>query len=258
MRHVIKLVLLLLALFNVTTFRAQILDNKELLNDYFAAHIKSLDEFFRRFSLEEVTPGLENATAERRILSLFDLKMSHEGASDSQFREDLREFVSCIEKQRAHVDIHSSLINVYAQTRIKCNGKNASVTIRMKNEPLDSVRNRWSIAGVEGLEKAGILDTNHYYAISPVDHELHFISLSDLFELRREDMLAFRSMDAPIDPLTFFLTMGMVGKISVDHVEREFVECRAINGYIFTVEEQNRFDKNSGWLITSFKKIQEK
>lgn len=225
----------------------------------FQAQVKSVDEFIARFNGDESKPGIKNDDAKRRnnIIALFDARMSHEGQPDTTFRRRLSEFIATCTDWDGRLAITGNGTCAEAECKIKYQGKMFSVTLLLRREPTAKTGGlRWGITGIRGLSALGIYSDKRL-TISPVDHEVHFLSLKDLFGANRSLVPAMRSSAKEIDDLTMFLTLVMAKAVDFVQVERLRFCFTDVPGYVFRIEDIGREGTNSGWLITQFKEITE-
>lgn len=239
-------------LLNIQMVSAQILFDS-VFNSDFAAQVKSIDEFINRFNGTEMNKQIKNDSTGRRnnIIALFDYQMNHLGLSNDDFKSFILNFVNLSIKSGIKLKITDSAIWAEAKSSIKVEGKKKTIAIILKSETYKENRVRWAIAGVRGLAEEGIINTTKYRAISPVEHEIHFMTLDEIFHNNTADIMDYRSKDATIDELSVFLTLVMTKKIEFDRVEKLTIHCLEVPGYIFTINEQGRTGNNSGWLISN-------
>lgn len=252
MIYVTKYILTVFAFVMMQSISAQGLLDLTVNSD-FAAQVKSIDEFICRFNGTELNPEIKNDSNQRRnnIVALFDFQMNHAGLSDDEFKQLITNFVNQAIESESKLHITDAAMWAEAQSIVKVDGKKKPVTLIFVSETYKKNYVRWAIAGVKGLVDTGVIDTTYYCAISPVEHEIHFMALENIFHNNRAEMMGYRSKDVAIDELSVFLTLAMVGKIDFDTVNKLTIHCLEIPGYAFTINEQGRRGNNSGWLISS-------
>ncbi len=230
-----------------------------VFNSDFAAQVKSIDEFICRFNGVETKPGIaKNAQWKRNnLLSLFDFQMSHGNLSDYEFRQLLTAFVNSSIENNTKLKITDAKIWAEINTSATINGKKSNINLLMQSETYNDSLVRWAIVDVKGLVKAGIIDTIHYYAISPVEHELHFMSIDDVFQNCRSEIMGYRGKHILIDELSVFFTFALLGKVKIDMINKVTIHCLEVPGFVFTINEYGRKGDNSGWLISSLKPLKE-
>lgn len=225
----------------------------------FAAQVKSVDEFICRFNGTETKPGIAKDGQWKRnsLLSLFDIRMSHGGLSDEGFMQLLTAFIdSCIEND-AKLELTDAEMWAEINTSATIDGKKKNIDLLLRSETYKDSLVRWAIVDVKGLARTGVIDTARYYAISPVEHELHFMAIGDIFQNCRPEIMGYRGKGIPIDELSVFFAFAMSGKVKIDMVDRLTMHCLEVPGFVFTVNEQGRSGHNSGWLISSLAPLKE-
>ncbi len=242
----------------ISVAHAQVLLDKSI-NSEFEAQVKSLDEFRMRFNGKESKPGIKEDENSRRdnIISLFNFSMDKGGQTQEQLRKQMNAFVDSVLVNNVEFQISDAGLWAECLCRMKYKGEGVSLTLIMHSESYKKDMFRWAISGVQGLNKVGIIERN-IYPISPVEHEIHFMGLQDMFNENSTHAFGYRSKDAKIDDLSVFLTLIYTGQLKFDIVERQIFYYADIPGYIITIEEIVRRGHNSGWLITSFKEMSSK
>jgi len=230
-----------------------------VFNYDFAAQVKSVNEFICRFNGTETKPGIKKDSQWKRnnLLSLFDFQMRHGKLSDNEFRQLLTKFVNSSIENDTKLKITDS--EMWAEINISAtiNDKKRKIGIVLQSETYKDSLVRWAIIAVKGLVKTGVIDTTHYYAISPVEHELHFMSINDIFQNCRPEIMGYRGKNILIDELSVFFTLSMLGKVRIDMVDKVTIHCLEVPGFAFTINEQGRKGNNSGWLISSLVPLNE-
>ena len=227
------------------------------LDKDFAAQIKSIDEFIQRFNGDESHPELKREDRIVNLLALFDYKMNHEGLSESAFKKIVMDFVQQVNASGSKIKLTDDAFYAEAEITANISGKSLSLSIILQSQTYNKDRIRWAIVGVRGLAKAGIIDTEHFYGISPVDHETHFMSIGDIFAHNAPEIIGYRGKDTKIDELSVFLTMAKLDKVRIISVNQLTMHCLEIPNFVFTINEEGRRGGNSGWLISKVVKINE-
>lgn len=227
------------------------------LDKDFAAQVKSIEEFIQRFNGVESHPELKGGDRIVNILALFDNKMNREGLPDSAFKKKVMDFVQQVNASGSKIKLTDDAFYAEAEITANISGKSLSLSIILQSQTYNKDRIRWAIVGVRGLAKAGIIDTEHFYGISPVDHETHFMSIGDIFTHNAPEIIGYRGKDTKIDELSVLLTMTKLGKVRIVCVNQLTMHCLEIPNYVFTINEEGRSGGNSGWLISNVTKINE-
>ena len=163
----------------------------------FEAQVKSIDEFINRFNGTESNPDIRRDSNQRKknIIALFDYQMSHAGLSDDDFKRLIVGFVDRAQESGVTLRLTDADMWAEAQSDMTIGNKKKKVTLILKSETYKDNLVRWAIAGVSGLVDAGVIDTSKYSAISPVEHELHFMSLDGTINGNRKGIMNYRSKD---------------------------------------------------------------
>lgn len=227
------------------------------LSSNFEAEVKSLDEFMSRFNGIESKPGIENDKNLRRnnLISLFNFQMDKGSNSRKEFVDRVNEFVDSILMNNVEFKISNSGLWAECICRMKFHGKEKNLTLILQNEEYKKERYRWAIVGVRNLGELNLYNTEKYYAISPAEHEVHFMGLNNYLNVNPNHAFGYRGMKCKIDPLSVFFTLVWTGEISFELVEKQTFHYFDIPGYIITIDEYSRSGTNSGWLISSFDKV---
>ncbi len=221
----------------------------------FAAQVKSIDEFLARFNGDESKPGLSSDSLRRdNILHLFDFNMSHAGLNKEQFLKQLQGFVDAAINWDGRLSIMSKGTYAEAKCRVKYKKKQYFVTLLLQREKTQKGGQKWAVTKVKGLSSLGLYNDKRL-TISPVDHETHFMSLQDLFQANKQIVPSMRSNEVEIDELSFFFGLCVANAIEFELVDELKFHFTDLPNYAFVVEEKGRPGTNSGWLITSIKKL---
>lgn len=240
-----------------STANAQLIPDIAMEKD-FNAQVKSVDEFIQRFNGMETHPDIK-ASADsrtRNLVALFDYKMNHKGMSDSAFVNFVSKFVKSVEEKNVKISLTDADMYAVADIKAAVMGKSFSLKLTLQSQTYNNGRVRWAIVGVDGLFNA--IDTTKYYGISPVEHETHFMGLGDIFKNNSADIIGYRGKHTYLDELSVFLGLTMAGKVDISEVSKLTIHCLSVPDYAFTINEQGRGGRNSGWLISSLTNIDSK
>ena len=212
----------------------------------FEASVKGIDEFMSRFNGYErhlmVDPKATDAVRQN-LLTLFD-------AENTQDVELKLAMVDTILSRGTQLSYESKMW--YAEATCKMFYKKQEVELKLilRTELTPNNLSYWGFAGVDGMIKAGIIDTTQWRAVSPVEHEINFIGLESIINKNREHFAGYRCRDIQIDELSAFLALVQAGDLTFDYCEGVRYHFLNVPGFIFTVENQMRTSTNSGWLIS--------
>lgn len=246
------ILLILIQAFFPLFINAQHIPDLTLSLEY-ASEVKSLDEFRARFNGEESKPGIKEDNDYRRenLLNLFDLNIDKGDLTKEQFINRLNNFMDSVLINNCQFKISDSNLWAECICKMKYNKQDLTLTLYLQSECYKKDRYRWTIVGVKGFEKAGIIAKNKLYPISPVQHEVHFIELQDMLNENRTHAFGYRKKGTQIDQLSVFLAWVYAGIIEFEIVEKQTFYYFDVPGYIFTINEIIRTGGNRGWLITS-------
>ena len=83
------------------------------------------------------------------------------------------------------------------------------------------------------------------------------MSLSRITSNNLDYILNYKQKDYELDQTAAFYTLVNTGQLSVEYVRDLQFMFFQIPGWTFTIKEFDRQTKNSGWLITSFSKMED-
>lgn len=246
--------LIMLFLFNAFTVFSQGISDLTL-DERFECQVKSLDEFLARLNGDESYPGI-NVDGHSRINNLamlMDFQMPHK--NESAFKENCMKFFCAIETSSRPLKDTDSLFFAVTTCCIKHQGTKKDITLILQKEMDKQRRSRWTLVGANGLQRCGIIDTTKVRGISPVEHEIHFLEMLDVFKFHAKDAMALRKSNTHIDQLSVFLALLQTKQIEVLSVDKLTYHVLSIPGFVFTIDEYARTNYNSGWLISSFSEM---
>lgn len=249
--------IILIACFCAVKGLSEGISTYESTGDDFLCQVKSVDEFIKRFNGEEFTPRADVSQNSRKenLLSLFDNQILSDSLSHPNTEQDILNFIGLIIRDSLTINLTDS--DMWAIVPATAQYKNSRISFQLilQSQPYKEGMIRWCIIGVDGLPKTIVSTEEYFCAISPVEHELHFMGLEDIFNHNGTDIMRYRGKDVRIDPLTVLLTLvstGLIHDVSIPLGGTTFI-CTEIHGYKFSIMEINRKGTNSGWLITDLK-----
>ena len=218
------------------------------LNETFSRHVKSVDELMKRFNGEELYPGLDTADAavrEKNLVLLMDAEM------DQAEKNKVPAFISTVLESRASLSYESREWMAIATCDMKYKNKTLPVTLTLRTEQVKPRVFRWAVCGADGLT-GQFIDTRHR-AISPTEHEIHFMELKSIFHNDKNGIFGYMETSRTVDQLSVLLALIHAGAAEISTVNNlEFVFFE-VPGYVFTIQEKQRRDDNAGWLISEIK-----
>ena len=136
--------------------------------------------------------------------------------------------------------------------------KNVELGIILQTEKSQKGLPCWSIVGVNGLEKIGFRDTTNRYTISPEQHEALFSEIDSDLQYSSKEFSLFRGQEITIDALSYFFALVETGTIKFQKRIKTQFHFFDVPSYIFCIEYRDRSKSNTGWLITSYNRTDEK
>lgn len=253
------LILYVVVIFMYLKINAQSVLSDVKLNVDFEAQVKSLDEFQARFNGIEHKNGTmmvnDSLIRVTNLVSLFDFGMDKKGLTKEQFRVNLNCFVDSVLLNNINFDVLSNGLWAECKCRFKYEGKEKRITLIMQKELYGKDVYRWAIVAAKGLPEAGIINVDKLYPISPVEHEIFFMGLHDLFNENASHAMGYRAKKVRIDQLSVLLSMIQLGVIKFELVEEQTFHYLDVPGFVFTIKEYVRNGTNSGWLINDFQRL---
>lgn len=228
---------------------------------FYECHVKSLDEFIQRFNGHELYPLIENDSSniiQTTRASLFDYDLIKDLSVADSVPSLYEQFIVSLGNDTTMISIESP--ENWIEVLCEFNWKAASVTLPLMMQlEEDADHNwRWAIIGVRGVEEQGLLGDGNVVQISPVEHELNFMGLSDIFSNNTSRISSTRKSGIVLDTLSYFYGLLASGKLKYIGCNGVEFHCNQVPGYSFTVKEINRLKStNSGWLINSLSKTSE-
>jgi hypothetical protein len=219
----------------------------------FAYEVKQIDEFFERFNNEStlIKDYIHNnydrlePSREDLLKSLFNLKSKH------LRKEVVLNFINRVNDPENPVTLSFYDEDWYA--RVKCavvyeeRVRDLSLLLRIQQE--ENGGSKWVVYQVY----ADFLNTpegNDPKAfLNPMSHATDFMGLNKAFE-DPENLKAYLTSGFQDDQLSKFAIEMQNNKITFQQVEDISYHFLQVDGWIFSVENFQRPEKNAGWLIS--------
>lgn len=244
------LILLLYMLFPAQAFAQGFSQEEETL---FAYEVKQIDEFFERFNDQKTLikdfiiryHELGEVSRDVLIKSLFDLR------STSIRKEDVFSFLKTVNNEEQPVTLSFFDEDWYALLRcsVLYQQKKREMWLVMKVQREKNGASKWVIDGVHAdfLRTPEAIDSTA--SLNPISHGTEFMGLSKVFE-DTKNLKSYLPATYQEDQLSMMVLEMQNKRLSFLHVEEVSYHFLQINGWIITVENFKRADKNSGWLIS--------
>ena len=228
-------------------------------NELFSAQTVHLDEFFARFNGTEVPEHLNQIAdeTERRkvaLCQLFDLA-DIAGPNDPKAAPIL-EMADAIIDSKAQLGFNSHGWYARAVCMAKIAGKPSEIILYLRTYQIDDEVTIWTISDAVGdALSLALPDNSGIVFLDPSGHETNFMELRRITSDTPRFITRYITPGTKISTLDVFATLVYFGQLKIDAVSKlEFV-FENVAGYTFTVGEFKRETSNSGWLISSFNKI---
>ncbi len=256
--------LLLVLMSNIAM--SQFVVNDGILDTLFNARVKSLDEFISRFNGEKISSDISESDPlkrEKNILSLFekDTLLAHQekyGDKNDLFTA-ITDFVKDVAKNNNRLDLEKdSMIFAVADMKMKYAAKERNVKIVLRYETVGDDVYGWKIAGVSGLVECGVIDTSTARIFRPVDNEMNFSTITPTVNAQNNKITQYRSAFTDINQTSYFLALCAVNKITAVQCKSVVYHILSIDDYAFEISRFDRMDKNNGWLISKFQRLDNK
>ena len=217
----------------------------EYTSKKFNLEVKQLDDFFKRFDTTDNDRRSTNmrSVAIYHLLNLEDRRLS---SNDSVYKE----FISYVVKNNIKLNFKDS--NWYAS--VNCNitykHKNIDIYLTLKINGDDYKGYKWVICGVDPkfLKSNDSYDSSKF--ISPDNNESDFMELQKVFE-DYKNVENYICCESKIDYLSLFIYAVKNKELTFNHTNFIIYHLLQINNWILTVQDYNRDDYNSGWLISN-------
>jgi hypothetical protein len=226
--------------------------------------VKQLNQFFNRFNnYENLLTGEQKSDSllkhQRENLSQFELArkrvlmtlFNHKDSTTLK-RKDIVDFINFVsaDSNRVKLSYYDTDWFATVKCRMKLFDKNMMITLVMKNIGNAQSGYRWIIQSLKSdlkFESSAITDSLKF--ISPMNHELGFMDLYNVFNDPKFIMhYVGKKMDSnQSGAILFLIQAGLLKYEKIEAVRYHFLQ---VDGWTFTVEDFNRSEKNSGWLIS--------
>ena len=216
--------------------------------------VKQLDEFMRRFNLQDVPSLFQNEdTLLQEVYSMtavFDFQLV------KNRKDDVREFVATMLNNKVKLAYTDSNWVAVAHCNAIYKGKETTLTLKLATEKVKDYIYKWVIIGASGdILDLKPLKQNPGLAISPVDNEVNFISLKHITSKEGPNILNYKGKSAQLDAMSVFFSLVNSGQLQIKNVQQLEYMFTIVPFYEFTVRNFIRDAMNSGWLIADFKKL---
>lgn len=218
----------------------------------FESHVKSVEEFIARFNGDESSPLTD--TTRSPIYSLFDFNYVNEQNTDS-ITDLANDFINSVKTSGARISLIDPCTHIEAECVFDFDDRQCNITLVFVMQEFGSNYRRLALSDAYGIVSSGVLEIKPMYPISPIEHELHFMSLDDLFTNKKEYLASTMPTDREVDQLSYLIACIHCGKAIYNSCQNVTVKFSNIPGFEFSIKEKiNPKSFNSGWLISDLKR----
>lgn len=233
--------------------------------DLLKGRVKQIDEFMRRFNMEEtwdgkkITDRSDIGLRMKYIKTLFDHDTYRRG--DGTFSPVVERFVNAVAGNGYTLHYEDSTWTAVVKCNATICNRNESITLYLQTRQQAKGEFVWIIKDVRGKLFAYLADNSDgnkpHLFISPMEHEIGFVGILDKpyrgADLRR--MVADDRTTSQLSMLTMLLESGLLKLNTIQHVSFNF---STIPGWSFTVNrKEKKGSYNTGWLITEIMDIKQ-
>lgn len=217
--------------------------------------VKQLDEFMRRFNLQDVPSLFQNEDTLLQetygMTAVFDFQLV------KNRKDEVKEFVTTMLENKVKLNYTDSNWIAVAHCNAIYKGKETPLTLELATEKVKDFIYKWVIIGASGeILELKPLKQNPGLAISPVDNEVNFISLKHITSKEGQNILNYKGKSAQLDAMSVFFALVNSGQLQIKNVQQLEYKFTIAPRYEFTVRNFVRDAMNSGWLIADFHKLQ--
>jgi hypothetical protein len=231
----------------------------------FLVRTKQFNEFVDRFNYKTNFNGnhidsdfMSKFPRDKMIHSLCDLKDPRIDQNSTNWSKNYfdkkTEFIDEVIHKNLLIHKYSDKIIAEAKSHIIYRGKLKTISIFLTQEIVGNDRVKWVIRNVKGdfliFNKT---DTSYIRFIQPSSNETDFINLKRALE-DIDHLKDYASRDYEPDNLSVFFYMINSGIVRFEYVDEVVYHILDIPGWCIKVKELNRYEMNSGWLITDITK----
>lgn len=255
---IIKGTLFILLMIIPSCINAQsILGGQDYYDILFNRSVKSCDEFMCRFNEEEFFPDLDKndeQLGQKNMMLLFDYQLSKEIGKE-KFLQDVWKFYDVVKSNNVKLKYESKEWFAEARLAFIYNEKSVELGLVLQTEKTPKGLDCWTVIGVNGLDKIEFKDSTQRLVISPEQHEAEFMELESDFKFSAKEFSQFRSYKSNLDALSYFFALVESGVLIFKKRVLTTFHFFDVPSYVFSVTYFNRKSSNTGWLITSYKEV---
>lgn len=234
--------------------------------DEFRRRVHSIESFMDRFNYEEDAEGNQLAPAKpdlsnegyiqqrnEHIKSLFDRQnFSDQKRKNKELLDDFLKSVNS-SSQQVKLNFYDRRWFAEVQVDVLYKKKPASVTLILQNEETQPKMSKWVIRSVLADFLMADLIKGDDKIIPPNSHGTDFIGIPGYLS-QAGSVNQFAAQDLKLDPTSIFFYAVANQEIEFQHTRHVTFHLLQVNNWILRVEEFNRNESNSGWLVAELMK----
>ena len=222
-----------------------------LLEEVSRRNIPTIDFFLER--LNSAVGAKDQTKAQKDIISLFFPKKIDDEKAQKAFLDSIVVFAdSVIAGKGRRYELESDKAFCEVECQFVYAKKNVPIKLFFQKKEKASDEYCWKLAGVSGLKRLRLY-SDKSFSLGPVDNEVNFIILEDIFSVRKNtDRIAdMRAETRQVDEMWMFFGLVHSGALKFAGVKEVRYHLFGVAGHYLVVSEIKKFDIHSGWLITS-------
>jgi hypothetical protein len=270
---ILAAVLLLLFVAAPTEGTAQYFSNYDPNNELFTSEVKLIDEFIERFNNYDST-FLKKMYARQKkkgkitrgmmLVSLFNLENSAFTDKDTSLKDFFRQVMDKVHP----VYLSFADTDWYAESQgvFLYNGKLVEIPLVLHVKSKGDEWSKWMITGIGNMvaskEPMPSVSTKRISGKAPEfiatsAYATNFVELHRIFSGDMQPQYYFEPELLNTDNGRQFTSSIKSGQLKFQYVKKITFHFYQVRGWVFTVDEFTRKTYNSGWLISSARKMSE-
>lgn len=229
-----------------------------LLQEKFNYQVKQISQFFDRFNFTEPLKLSDDNTLSRKknlvsLINMQDNNLTHNPTTI--------EFLKFVGDESNNVYLNFDDSNWYSTAHCSFSYHNKPINIdivlQVQGDKINGFK--WVITGVKNdiFSHSTVSGSIAPIFINPMNNEVGFSELSKAIR-EKDKIFYYASSSFKPNALSAFFFMLQNGDIIFKQINSIDYQFFQVPGWIFHVKDFNRSEYNSGWLIATIKKIDEK
>lgn len=231
------------------------------------AETKQVNQFFRRFNNEETVDGTRLYNKKDSLFRDVKnrpkyLKMLFDNENPSISKDIKNAFVADVsnKSKQQYLNFHGGKWFAELHTTFIYKGKELPLVMFLNLQDA-KIGSKWVISSLQfrpyinDYEKDS---TDAKYFLHPLSHEVDFMNMHKIFEHNAKNIFEYTSKNFKPDQVTLFCEDVKKGILKFQTVKSMKLHFFQIEGWYFELTEFNRSGNNTGWLISSITKANEK